>query len=305
MKTRRTIIKQGVLGERSGCYAPPEGWWDIRQGAYGFGDHPGAILVEIGASAYTAVGGTRNIADGAWHHVVVERDGSGVVTLTIDGTLDGSSSGTSENIAPTVPFGVDNSPCINSGDSTIPLGSLPAAMLSPDALSQELTALGAQTSRPYNVNFFCHTPPVRDARREEAWRERLREYRVAIEHEEAWPRGGHSLYFRDPAGNSVELITPGLWGLPDPIVDILAHHRNPSMFEGRDSELRLQIAIVHAADLFANGGPLLATGLHTEGFRRGADSPFDWDFMDSAGLTGNLSTWQQANSAGTHEFANA
>ena len=27
------------------------------------------------------------------------------------------------------------------------------------------------------------------------------------------PREPHSLYFRDPAGNSVELITPGLWGL--------------------------------------------------------------------------------------------
>ena len=46
------------------------------------------------------------------------------------------------------------------------------------------------------------------------WREQLGKHRVAIEHEEAWERGGHSLYFRDPAGNSVELITPGLWGLP-------------------------------------------------------------------------------------------
>jgi catechol 2,3-dioxygenase-like lactoylglutathione lyase family enzyme len=46
------------------------------------------------------------------------------------------------------------------------------------------------------------------------WRERLRSHNVTIEHEEAWPRGGHSLYFRDPAWNSVELITPGLWGLP-------------------------------------------------------------------------------------------
>ena len=26
--------------------------------------------------------------------------------------------------------------------------------------------------------------------------------------------GGKSLYFRDPAGNSVELVTPGLWRLP-------------------------------------------------------------------------------------------
>jgi catechol 2,3-dioxygenase-like lactoylglutathione lyase family enzyme len=48
----------------------------------------------------------------------------------------------------------------------------------------------------------------------DGWRRRLGEYRIAIEHEESWPLGGHSLYFRDPAGNSVELITPGVWGLP-------------------------------------------------------------------------------------------
>jgi catechol 2,3-dioxygenase-like lactoylglutathione lyase family enzyme len=45
------------------------------------------------------------------------------------------------------------------------------------------------------------------------WRSHLVGHQVAIEHEESWPRGGHSLYFRDPAGNLVELITPGLWGL--------------------------------------------------------------------------------------------
>jgi catechol 2,3-dioxygenase-like lactoylglutathione lyase family enzyme len=53
-----------------------------------------------------------------------------------------------------------------------------------------------------------------DAEALEAWRRRLQVYGVVIEHEATWPRGGHSLYFRDPAGNSVELITPGLWGLP-------------------------------------------------------------------------------------------
>jgi catechol 2,3-dioxygenase-like lactoylglutathione lyase family enzyme len=47
----------------------------------------------------------------------------------------------------------------------------------------------------------------------DGWRKHLREY-VVIEHEETWPHGGHSLYFRDPAGNSVELMTPGVWGLP-------------------------------------------------------------------------------------------
>lgn len=46
------------------------------------------------------------------------------------------------------------------------------------------------------------------------WREHLRRKGVEIEKEVEWPRGGKSLYFRDPAGNSVELVTRGLWGLP-------------------------------------------------------------------------------------------
>ena len=46
------------------------------------------------------------------------------------------------------------------------------------------------------------------------WRERLEGHGVVIEKEVEWPRGGRSLYFRDPAGNSVELVTPGIWGLP-------------------------------------------------------------------------------------------
>jgi len=53
------------------------------------------------------------------------------------------------------------------------LGSLPCAMLTPDTLRRELEALRAQTTKPYNVNFFCHTPPVPDASREAAWRKAL------------------------------------------------------------------------------------------------------------------------------------
>jgi catechol 2,3-dioxygenase-like lactoylglutathione lyase family enzyme len=48
----------------------------------------------------------------------------------------------------------------------------------------------------------------------EAWRSRLAAHGVATEKEVAWPKGGQSLYFRDPAGNSVELITRGVWGVP-------------------------------------------------------------------------------------------
>jgi catechol 2,3-dioxygenase-like lactoylglutathione lyase family enzyme len=43
------------------------------------------------------------------------------------------------------------------------------------------------------------------------WRERLREQRVPIESEVHWPHGGTSLYFRDPAGNSLEFVTPDTW----------------------------------------------------------------------------------------------
>jgi catechol 2,3-dioxygenase-like lactoylglutathione lyase family enzyme len=47
------------------------------------------------------------------------------------------------------------------------------------------------------------------------WQERLRAAGVLIEQEVSWPRGGRSFYFRDPAGNSLELATPRIWGLPE------------------------------------------------------------------------------------------
>lgn len=43
------------------------------------------------------------------------------------------------------------------------------------------------------------------------WRTRLKERGVAIESETQWDRGGQSLYFRDPDGHLVELVTPGIW----------------------------------------------------------------------------------------------
>ena len=48
----------------------------------------------------------------------------------------------------------------------------------------------------------------------DVWRKLLQGHGVAIEKQMEWPRGGKSFYFRDPAGNSVELVTPGVWGLP-------------------------------------------------------------------------------------------
>ena len=45
----------------------------------------------------------------------------------------------------------------------------------------------------------------------EDWRAYLARAGVAVESEVRWPRGGTSLYLRDPDNHSVELITPGLW----------------------------------------------------------------------------------------------
>jgi catechol 2,3-dioxygenase-like lactoylglutathione lyase family enzyme len=46
----------------------------------------------------------------------------------------------------------------------------------------------------------------------DAWPARLGALGVEIESDVVWPGGGRSLYFRDPAGNSVELATPRIWG---------------------------------------------------------------------------------------------
>jgi catechol 2,3-dioxygenase-like lactoylglutathione lyase family enzyme len=46
-----------------------------------------------------------------------------------------------------------------------------------------------------------------------AWEKLLVERGIAIETRIEWPRGGRSIYFRDPDNHSVELATPGIWSI--------------------------------------------------------------------------------------------
>lgn len=42
---------------------------------------------------------------------------------------------------------------------------------------------------------------------------RLLSHGIAIETDFRWPSGARSIYFRDPAGNSLECAEPALWGV--------------------------------------------------------------------------------------------
>ena len=46
----------------------------------------------------------------------------------------------------------------------------------------------------------------------EVWMRRLEDAAAPIEKVVDWEQGGRSIYLRDPAGNSVELAPPTLWG---------------------------------------------------------------------------------------------
>lgn len=45
------------------------------------------------------------------------------------------------------------------------------------------------------------------------WKDRLEAVGIAIEADFEWPKGGRSIYFRDPCGNSLEFAEPRIWGL--------------------------------------------------------------------------------------------
>jgi len=99
------------------------------------------------------------------------------------------------------------------------LGSLPCAMLSPAAMREELAAIQRQTAKPYNVNFFCHTPPVPNAEREAAWRAALSPfYRKHGIDPEGIPAGPGRLPFSAEAADVLSEFKPAIvsfhFGLP-------------------------------------------------------------------------------------------
>jgi nitronate monooxygenase len=101
------------------------------------------------------------------------------------------------------------------------LGSLPCAMLAPDALRAELAAIVRGTTKPYNVNFFCHTPPETDQKRDALWQKALRPYYEELGiSPSGLPRAPARTPFSDEAADVLGEFKPPVvsfhFGLPAP-----------------------------------------------------------------------------------------
>lgn len=77
-------------------------------------------------------------------------------------------------------------------------------------------SLDAQTTPggvipPHDGGGPLHVALAIEAGSTAAWEKRLDERGVPVEGRTDWPRGGISLYLRDPDGHLLELATPGLW----------------------------------------------------------------------------------------------
>jgi nitronate monooxygenase len=157
------------------------------------------------------------------------------------------------------------------------LGSLPCAMLTLDVMRKELAAIKAGTSKPYNVNFFCHAPPVPSTQREAAWRGALspyyKEYGIDAG---AIPAGPGRAPFSAEAADVLEEFKPRVvsfhFGLPS--AELLARVRSwgsrilssaTTVDEARWLEARgVDAIIAQGADAGGHRGTFLSEDLSTQ-----------------------------------------
>lgn len=105
------------------------------------------------------------------------------------------------------------------------LGSLPAALLSPEALHSALQAFAKATQGPLNVNFFCHPQPVSDPACQWRWQHTLAPYAREFGLAATPPSSGPSRQpFDHDSADVLEAFRPAVvsfhFGLPAP--DLLA-----------------------------------------------------------------------------------
>ncbi|MEQ1580374.1 MAG: nitronate monooxygenase family protein [Steroidobacteraceae bacterium] len=99
------------------------------------------------------------------------------------------------------------------------LGSLPCAVFDVETIRKELAAIRAQTSKPFNLNFFCHRQPEVDEVREARWHETLAPYfaEFGIDPSSISPGPGRKTFGADHAAVIEEFRPPIVsfhFGLP-------------------------------------------------------------------------------------------
>jgi nitronate monooxygenase len=146
------------------------------------------------------------------------------------------------------------------------LGSLPCALLSADDIRREVTAIRARTSRPFNVNFFCHRQPAPDAARDRAWIAALSPYYRELEIEPPTGEGGPArLSFDAAMADLVDELRPPIvsfhFGLPAP--DLVARIKQSGA-----TVLSSATTVVEACWLEAHGvDAVIAQGVEAGGHR--------------------------------------
>jgi nitronate monooxygenase len=117
--------------------------------------------------------------------------------------------------------GSDSVALARSVSSTGALGSLACALLSPDAVREAMRTLRHEMTRPFNLNFFCHSMEVPDASAMERWKAFLRPHyeRLGLEID-AVAETRLRLPFDDEMCAVVEEVKPEVvsfhFGLPKP-----------------------------------------------------------------------------------------
>ena len=91
------------------------------------------------------------------------------------------------------------------------VGGLNTLLLFRRGASLQTKYLSGGEIPPHDARGSIHVCFAIDTDDMPGWKQKLSDSGVAIEGRTEWPKGGSSIYFRDPDHNLIELLTPGCW----------------------------------------------------------------------------------------------
>ena len=146
------------------------------------------------------------------------------------------------------------------------LGSVPAAMHTPDSLDAELQALRALTQRPFNLNFFCHRPPTPDEAALARWHAALAPHYQALGLDPAqMPSGAGRAPFGPEHLPLIERHRPAVlsfhFGLPEAALLARARALGCQIWSSATTVAEARWLQAHGADV------IIAQGLEAGGHR--------------------------------------